>query len=154
MIKNAYIACISAMYTGQENIYGNWGQVWYFYTRKTGKPDKLQNAWIGPFQVLKLLNQVLCEIHPALFTGRNIVAHITRLRLYTTPRDTGLGNVLDSMDDPIEIADEEAEEIGDSHYEHRSELPVTVGISEGEIMDLPRLKRKRGRPPTTKMEDP
>ena len=57
------------------------------------------------------------------------------------------------MDDLIKIADEEAEEIGDSHYEHKSELPVTVGIPEDEIRDLPWLKRKRERPPTTKMED-
>ena len=45
-----------AMYTGQENIYGNGDWVWYFSTRKTGKPDKLQNAWIGPSEVLKSLN--------------------------------------------------------------------------------------------------
>ena len=109
--QGAQIRRNAAMYTSQENIYWNGDWVWYFSTRKTGKPDKLQKTWIGPFEVLKSLNQVFCKKHPALFTARNIMAHITRLRLYTTPRDTGLGNVSDSMDDLIEIADEKAEEI-------------------------------------------
>ena len=81
-------------------------------------------------------------MHPALFTGRSIVAHFTRIRLYTTPRDTGLGNVPDSMNDLIKIAHEESEEIGDSHYEHRSELPVTVGIPEDGIVDHPQKGRE------------
>ena len=152
--QGAQIRRNAAAYTGQSNIYSPGDWVWYFSTRKTNKPDKLQNAWIGPFEVLKGLNQVLVEIHPALFTGRSIVAHITRLRLYTTPREGGeLGNVPDTMDDLIEIADEEAEEIGDSHFEHDSQLPITIGIPEEEMVDLPRLKKKKGRPPTVKTEE-
>ena len=150
--QGAQIRRNAAAYTGQENIYNPGDWVWYFSTRKTGKPDKIQNSWIGPFEVIKGLNQVLVEIHPALFTGRSIVAHITRLRLYTTPRDTGLGNIPDSLDDLIEIADEEAEEIGDSYFEKESELPVTLGVPEADIMDHPRLKKGRGRPPTVKVK--
>ena len=32
--------------------------------------------------------------------------------------------------------------------------PNYLGIPQDEIMDLPRMKRKRGIPPTTKTEDP
>ena len=99
---------------------------------------------MGPYTVLRELNQVLVEIKPALFEGRSIVAHITRLRLYTTPRGQNLGNVPEDVEDLIELADEEAEEIEASMDDAQAQVPVRVETPEVIIQDLPRLKQRRG----------
>ena len=99
------------IYTGQENIYNSGDCVWFSLTRKTTKPNKIQSSWVWPFAVVMTLNNILAEIEPTIFSKRSILAHITRLCLYTTPRDTGRGNIPDSLDDLIELADKEAGEI-------------------------------------------
>ena len=50
-----------------------------------------------------------------------------------------------------EVADEEAEEIGGGRDETNAQVPVTMPIPDDEIMDHPRLKKKRGRPPCAEM---
>ena len=77
------------------------------------KPSKLFNQCVGPFEVRRPVNQVLVEVALVLFMGRALVAHITRLRLYTTPRGQGLGNILETLDELAEVANKEAEEIGE-----------------------------------------
>ena len=137
-------------YTGQKSIFsvGDW--VWYFSTRRGAKPSKIVNAWVGPYQVLEELNQVLVRISPALFTGREIVAHITRLRLYQAPRGENLGNTPDTEEDLVPMADEEAEAIEAEIDATQAQLPVSIATPEAEIEDLPHLRKKRGRPPQMK----
>ena len=148
--QGAQIRRNAAAYTGRSSIYTEGDWVWYFSTRRGEKPSKITNQWVGPYCVKKELNQVLVEITPALFTGRNIVAHITRLRLYTTPRGEGVGNVPENADDLVELADEEAEELEASIDDTQAMIPVKVATPEAEIQDLPFLKKKRGRPPTAR----
>ena len=107
------------------------------------------NQWVGPYNVLRELNAVLVEITPALFSGRSLVAHVTRLRLYTTPRGEGTGNVPDA-EDLIPLADEEAEELENALDESQAVVPVKLGTPGAEIQDLPFLKKRRGRPPTAR----
>ena len=58
-----------------------------------------------------------------------------------------MGNIPETLDDLAEVADEEAEEIGEGRDEIDAQVPVTVATPDGEIIDHPRLKRKQGRPP-------
>ena len=107
------------------------------------------NQWVGPYKILRDVNAVLVEITPALFSGRSLVAHVTRLRLYTTPRGEGTGNVPDA-EDLIPLADEEAEELENALDESQAVVPVKLGTPGAEIQDLPFLKKRRGRPPTAR----
>ena len=148
--QGAQIRRNAAAYTGRGSIFtcGDW--VWYFSTRRGTKPKKIVNQWVGPYVVKRELNAVLVEITPALYTGRSLVAHITRLRLYTTPRGEGAGNVPEDMEDLVALADEEAEELEASMDSNEAAVPVKVATPEIEIQDLPSLKKKRGRPPTAR----
>ena len=58
-----------------------------------------------------------------------------------------MGNIPETLDDLAEVADEEAEEIGEGRDEIDAQVPVTVATPDDEIIDHPRLKRKKGRPP-------
>ena len=147
--QGAQIRRNAAAYSGKKSIFSEGDWVWYFSTRKGQKPTKMTNQWVGPYMILRELNAVLVEITPALFTGRSLVAHITRLRLYTTPRGEGVGNVPDA-DDLIPLADEEAEELENTIYEGQALVPVKVPTPGAEIQDLPFLKKRRGRPPTAR----
>ena len=133
--QGAQIRRNATAYTGRGSIYtcGDW--VWYFSTRSGTKPKKIVNQWVGPYVVKQELNAVLVEITPALFTGRSLVAHITRLRLYTTPRGEGAGNVPEDMEDLVALADEEAEELEASMDSNEAAVPVKVATPE--IQDLP-----------------
>ena len=55
-----------------------------------------------------------------------------------------MGNIPETLDDLAEVADEEAEEIGEGRDEINAQVPVTVATPDDEIVNHPRLKRKQG----------
>ena len=100
--------------------------------------------------VQEVISPVLVQLGPALFEGRSFVAHITRCRVYTSPREMRRNNVPNPLD-LAEVADEEAEEIGEGEFEVNSTLPIRFEKPQSLIKDLP--KKRAGGHPQTK-EDP
>ena len=72
--------------------------------------------------VQEVISPVLVQLGPALFVRHSFVAHITRCRVYTSPREKGRNNEPNPLD-LAEVADEEGEEI-EGEFEVNSTLHV------------------------------
>ena len=75
-------------YTGNLEDYKPGDLVWCFTQRKIpGKPGKITDSWIGPYEVLEQLSAVLLSLKPAATAGKAIVVHRTRVRRYQGSRE-------------------------------------------------------------------
>ena len=142
------------LYSGTTHGYKVGDQVWLFSKRKVkDKPQKLTDAWMGPFRITRIPAEVLLEITPAETAGRTFTAHVCRVRPFSgVERDQ---KYRPPREPAIEDTDDLAEEIG--RPEELVEpldsllLPITVDREPPNILDITRpLPRPRPQAPQEK----
>ena len=152
------------LYTGNTEEFQIGDLVWVFSKKQvTGKPNKITDAWLGPYRVMARVAEVLLQVKPAEVEGRTITVHVTKVRRYYP---CGFGNLKHRppRNPPDEQeGDELQEEVGrpERWIEPRDNLVVPVQVhaaeqADHEIQDVERLRvkppeaasrRPVGRPP-------
>ena len=70
----------ASTYLGKTQNFKDGDKVWYLCPRKVaGKPTKLTDAWLGPYKVVKRINDVIYKIEPHQFRGPSCAVHEQRL---------------------------------------------------------------------------
>ena len=129
-------------YTGNPTQFQVGDLVWCYTKRKVpGKPGKITDAWLGPYEVVEKPADVLLTVKPATTQGRAIVVHITRVRLYQGPRDDQKHRPpIDPVGD--DDGDELAEELSPmerwAQPKDNLALPIVVPDEPPPMVDLPR----------------
>lgn len=107
---DATIARNARLYTGKKPNYQKNELVWFFCTRKPkGKPDKLVNSWLGPYEVVAYATEVLVRIRKpgSDLPKHEYLVHLTRLSPFkgNRAREAGAPDELDLTEDVDEYAE-------------------------------------------------
>ena len=100
------------LYSGNPDHFQEGDLCWVFTKRKVeGKPQKITDAWLGPYRVLGKPAACLLKVEPADVDGRSFVVHMSRVRRF---RGAQVGNKHRPPKEPLvaDMPDEAAEEIG------------------------------------------
>ena len=61
--------------------------VWcYTPHRIGGKSAKITDAWLGPYDVTKIVSDMMLKVTPSLTEGEAIIIHRTKVRRYYPPQ--------------------------------------------------------------------
>ncbi len=129
------------LYSGRTNEFVIGDLVWCFSKRKVeGKPQKITDAWLGPYKVIGKPAEVLLEVKPADTGGCTKTVHVTTVRRYQGPRgESKYQPPREEVGD--DDGDELAEELGrpERWIEPADGLVIPIQVpSEPEpMMDLP-----------------
>ena len=128
----------SNLYSGNQEEWEPGCLVWYCSPRPVpGKPDKLVNAWRGPFKVVRRIAEVLVDICPSGTEGKTLRVHVTRLKKYQASSRTVMKDTVDA-----DMDDLEGEEIaGSSRQRPELAIPVFSGGTGIEIQNLPAARK-------------
>ena len=147
--NEAVIRRNAKVYTGKKHEYVKDEKVWYLCPRRVkGKPEKLTDMWLGPYNVVERVAEVLYTIKPTEYEGPSITVHAARLLPYrpgTTVKSRIPAN-LETDDQGDELAEEIRPPRPDPGRSIELGVPVTLGVPEFDIVDHIAGKRK-GRPP-------
>ena len=146
-------------YRGKISDYQRGQLVWYLCPRQVaGKPTKLTDQWIGPYKIVKKINDVVYRISPADFRGTPIAVHEARLLPCTDeeghksriPRNTRL-----QIEDEGDEAGEEVRPPGrdDEGYQDAN-VPIRVEEPEVEIQNAPWVEQRAAASPDHVVADP
>ena len=100
------------LYTGNPEQFQEGDLCWVFSKRKVeGKPQKITDAWLGPYRVLGKPASCLLRVEPADVDGRPFTVHMSRVKRF---RGALVGNKHRPPKEPLmgDAPDEVAEEIG------------------------------------------
>ena len=124
----------SNLYAGNQEEWEPGTLVWYCSPRSVpGKPDKLVNAWRGPFKVVQRVAEVLVDICPSQTEGKTLRVHVTRLKRYHANPNSVMRGTVD-----VDLDDLEAEEVRErSSAKVELAVPVYSGGAGIEMQDLP-----------------
>ena len=105
----------SHLYTGRKDDFKENDPVWIYIGRKIrGKSPKMQNSWMGPWSIVRVVNDVFIIVKPSDFQGKNRALHVSRVRhwypaineeAFSIPRN------IDDMDLFTDQGDELAEDV-------------------------------------------
>ena len=122
-------------------------RVFYYTGRKVkGKPQKITFSWLGPYRLEKKISDVLWVLTPADQEGNDVTVHVTRIRPFYGPRETGRERLPEAKQ-VEDLGDELAEELTrpiqwilprDEVYN----IPVKQGVPQEIIRDLLKQKYK------------
>ena len=150
----AVIRWNSNQYTGNVQDWKQGQLVWYCSLHSIpGKPDKLVNAWRGPYRIVEQVAEVLVDITPANTEGKSMRVHITRLKEYRgDPHKRG--PPVQEIDDGGDL---DGEEIA-----YQSAAPPEMGITvvtggggrETEIVDKVEAQEDLAAEPVTPVSKP
>ena len=128
------------LYSGNPDQFREGDLCWVFSKRKVeGKPQKITDAWLGPYRVLGKPASCLLRVEPADVDGRPFTVHMSRVRRF---RGALVGNKHRPPKEPLmgEAPDELAEEIGgpEQWMEPADALvvPVQVPVEPEEMQDV------------------
>ena len=128
------------LYSGNPEQFQEGDLCWVFSKRKVeGKPQKITDAWLGPYRVLGKPAKCLLKVEPADVDGRPFTVHMSRVRRF---RGALVGNKHRPPKEPLmgDDPDELAEEIGGP--EEWAEpvdalvVPVQVPVEPEEMQDV------------------
>jgi len=144
MLKNQedVIRRNSSTYHGTNEDWKVGDKLWYFCTRKVpGKPLKLTNGWLGPWEITRLVATVLVEIKPVLTEGKTRIVHVSRIRRFNEDRGEGnlRGRVHAEEDDDLDEAEEVR--VGPNPAPPSLGIPVRMEFPQGEMVDLKKSNR-------------
>ena len=147
----AVIRCNSNLYSGNQEEWEPGCLVWYYSPRPvSGKPDKLVNAWRGPFKVVQRVAEVLVDICPSGTEGKTLRGHVTRLKKYQANPRTVVRDTVDA-----DMDDLEGEEIaGSSPQRPELAVPVYSGGTGIEVQNLPAARKDTVEEPVRPMPVP
>ena len=81
--NEAVIRRNAKIYSGKKHDYADGEKVWYLCPRKVkSKPAKLTDEWLGPYQIVERVAEVLYKIKPFEYQGPSITVHAARLLPY------------------------------------------------------------------------
>ena len=128
------------LYSGNPDQFQEGDLCWVFSKRKVeGKPQKITDAWLGPYRVVGKPASCLLKVEPADVDGRAFTVHMSRVRRF---RGALVGNKHRPPKEPLmgDEPDESAEEIGgpEQWMEPADALvvPVQVPVEPEEMRDV------------------
>ena len=128
------------LYSGSSEEFNEGDLCWIFSKRKVeGKPQKITDAWLGPYRVLGRPAKCLLKVEPADVDGRPFTVHMTRVRKF---RGALIGNKHRPPKEPVlgDDPDEQAQEVGgpEEFVEPADALvvPVQMPSEPEEITDV------------------
>ena len=128
------------LYSGNPDQFQEGDLCWVFSKRKVeGKPQKITDAWLGPYRVLGKPASCLLRVEPADVEGRPFTVHMSRVRRF---RGALVGNKHRPPKEPLmgDAPDELAEEIGGPEQwvepEDALVVPVQVPVEPEEMQDV------------------
>ena len=133
------------LHTGNLHDYKVDDRVFYYTGRRIrGKPLKITFGWLGPYKVTKKVSDVIFVLTPADREGDEVNVHVTRMRPYFGPRETGRA-IFPGVTDLEDLGDELAEELTSPVVWVRPtdefhNVPVKWGVPAEMIRDLPKKK--------------
>ena len=146
--NEAVIRRNAKIYSGKKHDYADDEKVWYLCPRKVkSKPAKLTDEWLGPYQIVERVAEVLYIIKPFEYQGPSITVHAARLLPYrpgTTVKSRIPAN-LQLNDKGDELGEEIRPATVDDEPDINLGVPVRLALPEFDIVDI-MAGRKRGRP--------
>ena len=137
------------LYSGKIHDYKMGDRVFYYTGRRVkGKPTKLTFGWLGPYKLVRKISDVIWVLEPVLTEGDEVSVHVTRIRPYYGPRETGRA-VFPGVTDIEDLGDELAEELTNPVAwvppmdEFHTNIPIRWGQPEAMIRDLPKKKQTK-----------
>ena len=113
--RESQIARNSNSYSNKKSNFKVGDQVWIYLGRKIkGKSPKMSNLWLGKWTVSAIINEVIVNVKPSDFEGKNRSVHISRVRHYYPAKDEERHDIprdIDTMDEFVDGGDEFAEDI-------------------------------------------
>ena len=136
------------LYSGNLHDYKVGDRVFYYTGRKLkGKPTKLTYGWLGPYKLERKVSDVIWVLIPLDREGDEVTVHVTRIRPYYGPRETGKA-IFPGVKDIEDLGDELAEELTKPvtwvpPIDEFHNVPVQFSAPEAMIRDLPRRKQTK-----------
>ena len=113
--RESQISRNSNSYSGKKSDFKVGDQVWIYLGRKIqGKSPKMSNLWLGKWTVSAVINEVIINVKPADFEGKNRSVHVSRVRHYYPAKNEDKHDIpwdIDNMDEFVDGGDEFAEDI-------------------------------------------
>ena len=135
----------SRLYSGNIHDYKVGDRVFYYTGRKLkNKPRKITFGWLGPYKLVRKVSDLIWVLAPCDKEGDEVLVHVTRIRPFYGPRETGRA-VFPGVKDIEDLGDELAEELTSpvvwvNPMDEFHHVPARWEAPEAVIRDIPRKK--------------
>ena len=74
-------------YTGNKEQFKEGDKVWCYMPHKLErKSGKITDAWLGPYNIIRIVSDVMLKVTPSLTEGRAMTIHRAKVRRYYPPQ--------------------------------------------------------------------